>query len=318
MSVANREVERRIPHETPPDAIGLLAAIANGLSLAESAHATARSFALNELGQIELPDIAPATADDQAQIRAIAPLYLAAQLEETGLLSAVEALSGLAISGALQGDLGAAAHLIENFWQGRNDRFHEKERRALFSRLFGAEHPEDAAYLPAKSVANASFENLMIDLAESLYKLDEQSLGGRYGNIHAQNRLAMSARMLAENLLHRGGGMTAFAAKEILTTIQEAVRILQQTPVQRAFGARSMWSAVRVITTRYLHLNRETSSLVARGKSGLVILTWLAECLPHLDPMNQQAVPDEHVVGAAIEWLQASLSIREAMGQPGG
>jgi hypothetical protein len=318
MSVAARDVERRFIHETSPDAIGLLAAIAQGLSLAESAHATARVLALNELGDIELPDATPGTKDDQAQIRAIGPLYLAAQLEETGLLSAVETLSGLAISGALQGDLGAAAHLIENFWQGRNDRFHEKERRALFARLFGAEHQEDAAFLPAKQGANASFENLMIDLAESLYKLDEQSLGGRYGNIHAQNRLAMAARMLAENLLHRGGGMTAFAAKEILTTIQDAVRILQQAPVQHAFGARSMWSAVRVITTRYLHLNRETSSLVARGKSGLVILSWLADSLPHLNRSPLPATPDHPVVGAAIEWLQASLSIREAMGQSGG
>lgn len=318
MSVAAREVERKFPPETPPDAVGLLAAIAHGLSLAESAHATGLSFALNELGDIELPNVAPATKDDQAQIRAIAPLYLAAQLEETGLLSAVETLSGLAISGALRGDLGSAAQLIENFWQGRNDRFHEKERRALFVRLFGAEQPEDAAYLPAKQGANASFESLMIDLTESLYKLDEQSLGGRYGNIHSQNRLAIAARMLAENLLHRGGGMTAFAAKEILTTIQDAVRILQQPPVQRAFGARSMWSAVRVISTRYLRLNPEVSSLVTRGKSGLVILTWLAESLPHLNLTHPLEAPDHSVVGAAIGWLQASLSIREAVGQSGG
>lgn len=318
MALAVREVERRFPPATIPHAVDLLAALAQGLALAEAAHASARALALDQLGNIDLPDATPATADDQAQVRAIAAMYLAAQIEETGLLSTVETLSGIAVSGAVQVDLGSAAGLIETFWQQRNERFRENERRAFYTRLFG-EHPGDAtASSGGRAVSNEAFENLMIDLGESLYKLDENALSADYGSPHAQNRLVVAARNLAENLLNNGGGMTAFAAHEILNTIQSAVRILQQHAVQHAFGTSSMWTAVRAIASRYLHLDRDTSSFVARGKSGLVLLSWLADVLPHINDAHPLITLDHPAIGAATEWLEASLAIREAGAQTGG
>jgi len=318
MSVAVLEVEKRFPQVTLPDA-GLLATLAQGLALAEAAHASARVLALDQLGDIDLPDATPSSADDQAQIRAIAPLYLAAQLEETGLLPTVETLSGLAISGALQVDLGPAANLIKTFWQERNQRFHESERRDLFKRLFGDDQPEAGATSTSGEVAsNTAFENLMIDLGESLYKLDENFSSANYGSPHNQNRLMAAARNLAENLLNRGGGMTAFAAQEILNTIQAAVQILQQPNVQHAFGTRSLWTAVHAIGSRYLHQDRDTSAFVARGKSGLVLLSWLADSLPHLNDLHPLITLDHPAIGAATEWLQASLAIREAGARTGG
>ena len=319
MAVAGLEVEQRLPQVMQPDAVALLAILAQGMALAEAAHATARVLALDQLGDIYLPEPAPASADDQAQMRAIAPLYLAAQLEETELLSAVETLSGLAMSGALQVDLGPAAELIDIFWQQRNERFQLSERLAIFKRLFGVENTSDTVSATSgRAGFNEAFENLMIDFSESLYKLDEDSSGGNYGNLHSQNRLIAAARNLAENLLNRGGGMTAFAAKEILDTIQSAVRILQQPTVQQAFGRRSMWAAVRAISSRYLHLDHDTAAFVRRGKSGLVLLSWIADSLPHLGDTRRLITLDHPVRAAAAEWLEASLSIREAGADTGG
>lgn len=319
MAIAVSEVERRFPPVMLLDADGLPATLAHALALAELANARGAALALTELGDIELPDTTPSGAEDQAQIRAIAPLYLAAQLEEAGLLLAVETISGLAISGALQVDLGPAAALIENFWQQRNERFHENERRALFARLFGADQSESVPSARGRpAVLNEAFENLMIDLSESLYKLDEITIGANYGSPHSQNRLIVAARNLAENLLNNGGGMTAFAAKEILNTIQAAVQILQQPAVQHAFGSRSLWTAVRAIGSRYLHLDRDTSAYVARGKSGLILLSWLADSLTHPGGTQPLATIDHPAVEAATEWLQASLTIREAAAQMGG
>src|SRR5205085_5071777 len=142
------------------------------------------------------------------------------------------------------------------------------------ARLFGADQPAEMPGARGRGqTPNAAFEDLMISLCESLYKLDEQAIGGNYGSPQAQVRILTAARGLAENLLNKGVGMAAFAAKEIIDTIQMAVQILQQPGVQHAFGAHSLWTAVRAVASRYLHLNPDTATYVTRGKSGLIILS---------------------------------------------
>jgi hypothetical protein len=300
---------QRMP--APPrrqDAASLLATLAQAEALVGKAQTRTVSLALDVSGGIVLPDITPASADDQALIRAVAPLYLAAQLEEAALLTAVETLCGLAIGGGLSIDLGAAAALIQTFWQHRNERFHENERRAFFGRLFGVDDEKTSA--PRQ--VNAAFEDLLIDLSEALYKLDEQSLGENTASPHAQTLVLTAARNLAENLLNHAGGMAAFAAKEIVSTIQSAVEILQQPAVQHAVGAHSLWTAVHAVASRYLHLDPDTSSYVTRGKSGLIIMSWLADSLPRLNDGQPLVTLDHPVIAAATEWLQASLAIHDA------
>ena len=65
------------------------------------------ALALDDYGDIDLPR-APGSADDQAQLRALATLYLASELEAAGLIPAVETLVRLARAAALPGDLGDA------------------------------------------------------------------------------------------------------------------------------------------------------------------------------------------------------------------
>lgn len=300
------------PHQ-PDENVALLATLAQASALAQRAHASAVSLALEEYGDIDLPGLTPATAEDQAQLRAIAPLYLAAQLEESQLLPAVETLTGLAISGGLSFDLGEAASQIEEFWRGRNERFQESERRAIFARLFGADEVVNES--PQTSL-NQGFEDLMIDLCESLYKLDEESLSETAVSPQAHFRMLVAARNITDNLLTRSGGITAFASKEILTTIQSAVKILQQQSIQQGFGVRSLWPLVRAIASRYLQSRPNASVYVSRGKSGLIILSWLADVLPQLSDSNRLLTLDHPVIGSAAEWLQASLTVREA--QTGG
>jgi hypothetical protein len=237
-------------------------------------------------------------------IRASATLYLAAQLESAGLITTVETLCGLAMSGGINADLGSAAHLIEQFWKGRNERFHEKERHEFFARLFGADEQASAS----------EFENLMIALCESLYKLDQQSYDRNYGSPAAQNKTRMAVRGIVESLTRRGGGMTPFAAKEILITIQESIKILQQPAVRHAFGANTLWDVVRSIEDRYKHTNVDIQKYVSRGKSGLVVLSWVADTLPNLENAITPIVSVGHpVTAAAEEWLESSLAIREAV-----
>jgi hypothetical protein len=294
-----------------PDMPSLVAALERALALVNDAGT--RGLGLAELAAIDLPDTTPASADDQAHIRSIASLYLAAQLEDAHLLPAVELLAGLAVSGGLPADLGPAAPLIAAFWRGRSERFHESERRAFFARLFGAEEPDTGADLHGERAPHSAvFELLMIDLCESLYKLDDAAIGGGSTSPLAQSRVRTTARSLVASLLAKSGGMTAFAARDILATVQSAVHILQQATVQRAFGSQSLWGAVRAVSSRYLHVDADIQAHVTRGKAGLTVLAWLADALPALDDAGPLLTLDHPVIAAATDWLQASLAIREA------
>jgi hypothetical protein len=289
------------------DAGGVERSLALGFRLLAAAESFAAAFA--ELGDIELPPVVGSDAD-QAGLRAAAPLYLASELESALLLPAVETLAGLFASGALAVDSGAAPEQLRDFWRGRKERFSAAERAAFFARLFGS---AAGSTLAGPHGRNDAFEGLMIDLTEALSRIGEQyPVGLAYGS-HEETRILATAAQLAANLAPRSGGMTAFAARDILSTTQQALEILNQPEVQHALGARSVWTAVRIVAERYLDESPDIPSHVTRGKSGLLVLAWLAETLPRLSGLGPGlAAPNDPVVGAATNWLQASLSLAEA------
>jgi hypothetical protein len=289
--------------EVDPGSVDSALALAGRLLAAVEGFAQQHS--LPELGDIELPPVVGSAAD-QAHLRSVAPLYLAAELEEAGLVPAVELLAGVFASGGLQADLGPAAALLVAFWQERNHRFTAAERRAFFGRLFGSPGPA----LATPESRNTAFEPLLIDLAEALYRLDpEPGLGGLPSS---QVPVRMAARQLTANLVPRGGGMASFAAGELLGAVQRALAILKHPQVQGAFGASSVWGAARNISQRYRREDPDVGSHVTRGKSGMLLLAWLAEVLPVLDDVSGVLVaPGDPVLAAATAWLQASLTLTE-------
>lgn len=270
------------------------------------------SLAFSELGDLEFPFPVGSEAD-QANLRVLAPLYLASELEAARLLPAAEMLAGLYISGGLPGELGPAAGLVTSFWKKRKDRFTAVERQAFFSRLFGATFNADLA---GEGGRNTAFEPLMINLTEALYKLDESPGLGAKPAPFEETRLRMAASALADNLLPRSGGITAFASRDILEATQEALAILKHAEVQQAVGAHSLWSAVRNIAESYLNVTVEISAHVTRGQSGVLILAWLAEVLPRLHKTTGVLASfNDPILTAATAWLQASLDLEEQRGE---
>ena len=255
------------------------------------AHAEARSVALEDYG-IVLPPAVAGTPDDQAHLRAIAALYLAAELEGAMLVPAAELLAGLAATGGLPNQLGSTAeHTLEALWHGRNHRMTTAERQTLFSGLFGT------------TPAQEGVDGAMIDLCEALFKLTDDP---------TQAHLHATAGALADGLLRRTGTATMFVAKDVMGTIRTALALFQQTPVQAAFGARSTWAAVDAVAARYLHAQGAAEAHVSRGKDGVTVLAWLADVLPRVgQPGAPLASPDHPVVAAAADWLQVSLSLSE-------
>lgn len=284
-------------------------ALAAGDRLVGQATAQGLAFALDQLGDIDIPEPAMARID-KAQLRALATLYLASDLEPAGIIPAVETLAGLASSGAATLDLGAAQPLVVDWWHRRNDRVSAPERNAFFSRLFGT----SAGPVAADANRNAGFEDRMLELCESLYKLDELSSGNSLGGTAQQARVRGAARAVAQNLGEASGGITAFMAGEIVATLKEAFAIVGHPDLRKGFSARDIWDVVGGIGRMARLRFRPAGPYIRRGKAGMVVIAWLADISDRLASSDGGPVVmlGHPVIGSAIDWLEATLDIGES------
>ncbi len=292
-----------------PVADALLAsALSTGGRLVARATAPHLTVALDQLGDIDIPE--PVSAHiDEAQLRALATLYLAADLEAAGLILSVDALAGLASTG-LGIDLGGAEPLLADWWRRRHERATAAERSSFFSRLFGTA----TGPVAAEARPNVRFEDCMLELCEALYKLDEIPTRDPYGGSTQQARVRRAARALVENLGDAGGGITAFMAGEIIAALRQGFAIIGHPDLRGAFAARDVWGVVAGIARVARRPVAPPSPHVRRGKAGMTVLAWLADVSEQLRGVGGPLVAIGHpVVGAAIDWIEATLDIGEAM-----
>lgn len=302
------------PPPPAPDAM-LDQLLEDGSRHAATAQASVFAVGLDMLGDIDLPPSA-ATQVDRAQMRALGALYLAADLEPAGIITSVETLSSLASSGATGIDLGPVAGPLHSFWRKRHQRPDAAERGAFYARLFGLSYGP----APADGISNHSFEGLMLELCEAIYRLDEQQM--RYArDVPSANtaRIRSAARGMLGNLSRAGGGITPFLASELMAALKEALAILKHPHLRGAFAGRDVWDVIAGIRRRARVGGGDPRMFVDRGRAGMMILVWLAEAAQRLRQYGQPIVRrGDPVIAAAVEWLQASLSISEqhARGTP--
>jgi hypothetical protein len=290
----------------------LNSALSTSERLVARATAPGLAFALDELGEIDIPEPFAARID-KAQLRALATLYLAADLEAAGIIPSVEALAGLASTGAVSIDLGGAQPLLIEWWRQRHDRVIAAERNALFSRLFGTA----SGPVAADAHRNSQFEDRMLELCEALYKLDEIPTSDPYGGSMQQARVRKAALSLMQNVSEAGGGITAFMAGEIIAALKQAFAVIGHPDLRGAFAARDVWGVVagiaRVAHTRF----DPPAPYVRRGRAGMTVIAWLAEVSDQLGRPGGALVAIGHpVVGSAIDWIEATLDIGEAIESP--
>ncbi|VVT12222.1 hypothetical protein [Erythrobacter sp. EC-HK427] len=295
---------------TPVEDATIDAALRKGAHLVAQATATGLAFAFDELGHIDLPADS-ALQVDKAQLRALASLYLAAELEPAGVIPAAEALAGLAGS-SLNIALGPVRPLVGEFWEKRRQRPDEAERNAFFARLYGT----SSGPLTAGVDRNTLFEDRMLTLCEALIALNGQA-GGQYGGFTGQARVRSAARKLLANVLGASGGITAFLAGEIVATLKSAFAILGHPHLRGQFGARNIWDVVAAIFRLSGRPMLVPSAYIRRGKAGMTILAWLAEAAETLESNAPLVQPSDPVIGAATEWIEAVLEIGESVAQVG-
>lgn len=257
--------------------------------------AEAHAVMLAEFGPIDLP---PAAQAEPIQLRAVASLYLASTLEAAGLIQAADDFTRMVRSGMIR-ELGEATELVVAFWEARNERASEEERVALFGRLFGA----PAGPVDAAGGLNELFEELLLDLCDTIVKAAEGQ---------GTARMRQAAERVAGNIAEVANDMVLMMARDIISSLSQAIAILNHPAVRAALTARTMWDAVSAIDRRLRRPVRPTLSHLRRGRAGMVVLAWLADFVEGADRGATRIDGDHPVLGAALDWVDETIALIRA------
>jgi len=240
----------------------------------------AQAFAAPGIGA--LPDLAAAQASGLASV---APLLLVAELDRAGVIETAETLSRMASTGALPQSLPRSQPKLRAFWRQRRERLDRDEREALYGQAF----PE-----PAFGVA-------MHRVCRALVALTAH---GSAVDVARDVALQVAGEQLAAAVATSGDGMVGVATADLLRIVSDALDVLREAELQRAFGVRS-WGGLVALSqgggataASLARLQRHLD----RGRAGQHVLLWLAANPGGRPP--QEAARDV-LAGQAQRWLLA-------------
>jgi len=245
----------RAPGDAPESRSAWLDVDGSERLLAQHLSAAVRRFGTAVLGLVDLPAIEQARPSS-AELGVAAVLMWARHVDEAGLLEVVDALAeGMAhgtLPLAIQGR--AVQKLMQ--WRRRPDRFVAEERRALYERVIGE--------LDARM---ADFVEVLVDIGHS---------GPRDSIRHLQVRAGVIGRELAAELSARATGIAAFAARDIVQQVRDALAVLTDPDVVQALGGGSPWILVARHAPGLLRRPVDARRAVTRAMAGRELVEWLA------------------------------------------
>ncbi len=276
------------------------------------------------LGDVSQQPLVP-TYDNQInreRLIAVGDLYYIYQHERAGVFRAVLKLQQLFQSGEIRLSDGAGALALYQFDRKRVLRYTQRERRAIYRKVFG--YTEAAP--PAGAEPNTAFHALLSNFCQHVSRFFEDKRvsevlrpdGGRetFGSMAVVRRSGLDLR---HNLKQVSYGNVAVLRAEVMVLLQEAFDILGSSDVVNLFGADNGWDVLEEITKRYMHeipLSSQRSRMAVAGRS---ILRWLAE-----DYLLTQVRIDfeallEAIVDACEDWLTSaeSIGLRRVPGRKG-
>lgn len=255
--------------------------------------------------RLALPALPAAEAARPAPdvLAAYAALYLHAELEDAGVLPAVEALSEQRNALALQDRV--TAERLERFARAARDYPAAAQRAQIFARLF-AMGPEATRNLQAMAATRAfgaedairlDFRQRVLRFATAVVRadLERARLGGTPG-LASQAAWRAAADDLRAMIAALPAGSLVQWARRIHARVLQAFEILGDAGLQRQLGARTPWQALQRLLPDEGADRRDAAA--RRAAAGQALLRSLGGA--------SAGAPDTEAVQAALRWLIAS------------
>lgn len=251
-----------------------------------------------------------ATAPQREVLTAYAALYLQAELEEAGVLPAVDALAEQRHGLALQDR--AAAQKLDRLAFSARDYPSRGERATIFARLFGMGPAAVRGLQQSNSPlggwgqddgARLDFQQRLVRFATAVVRADLERQRGAHQASGTQAGLISQAawRAAAQDLLALlaaapAGSLVQWARRLHARTLQ-AFELLGDAGLMRQLGSRSPWDTLTRLLPEDGAPRRDAAA--RRGAAGQQLLRSLA----HVFDVE---FPDAEAVQAALRWLMAS------------
>jgi hypothetical protein len=253
-----------------------------------------RGFGPSGLGVIDLPPLRSGALIG-SQIRVVATLYWARELEEAGILPFVETIAQGVMSGTWLAPIGAAIHPLVTFARRREQRFTRPERVALFDRLFGGGAGD-----------GTDFDGELRAFAGAVAAIGREPAD--QGIAHLEARAAEAGRAVGAIASAGGVGVAGFAARDIVEQIRTALGLLQHPDLSRALGGGSPWQMLMRHGQAVLGRSLDVARRLSRARAGLALIEWIAREEDGIEHGRARIMRQAPIVSAAETWLAASGS----------
>ena len=270
----------------------LLDDLALGLAATPAPHVVAALAEADPL-RLDLPALPGLQATAPETLRALGALYLAARLEDMGVLVAVEWLvrerAALRIPAA-------SAQRLEDIARRRPQELPREQRALLYARLFGSGPGVGAD--PGR--ADARFEPLLAALCSALVTCGARP-AGTADRDHAA--VAAAARDLAISTSSSAGGGVVLAVPRVNDQLRRGIELLSDPGIGALVGGRWFWATLQAMLGASAP---DLRRLLDVGRNGQRVLRWLADAVPALAQpagIGPAIAPD--AVTSAAAWMQA-------------
>jgi hypothetical protein len=238
--------------------------------------------------RLDLPPLVePGSTDiDAATLEALGGLYLAAELEQTGLLVAAELL--IANRASLDLTSVEAAELLDQLAQASQDWLTATARQQLFARVFGTAPG-------GNELVNREFPQLLSDLCSAVAAYDQAEVWNSPPPSYLRSQLTRVVQRLRANLALRRYGSTLVAGRRIVDQVRRSVELVGHPGILQLVHGRSAWDVVRA--TWEPSEQPDIEALVGQAQAGQVVIAWTGA------PDALTGVPPQQVREAAATWL---------------
>jgi hypothetical protein len=236
------------------------------------------------LESLELPPLTGADGSDveiePENIRAVALLYAAVNLEEMRMFHVVDRITEIFNNGQLPVGFDAGGRALDTYYFDREDRLNEAERRMTYSRVLGT----PGGMISKEVQPNTQFDSLWIRFLSSLAEFDRQQRVDEIiatRTVRPQNLtgeyVRKAGRDLAANVSLYGWGGTHFAARRLNGQIATSLDILNQPSIQKAYGVTNPYQLIERVAAAEFGVTPNIVRLRTMADAGNRILNIVAK-----------------------------------------